>query len=681
MSNLSEDDLIEALESAERAQLIQEIRRKENGRQASSLSFSFAHALIPSSLYENLSRLRRPRLHRRAALALEQVFASELEAIAPRLGRHFAEAGEAEKAIEYLLKAGDNARNLYAYQDAIDAYQQALALMKDLDDLQGAARTYMKLGLLFHTIFDYKQSRQAYQKGFALWQQAGEVKKSVLLPAAPHAFRVTFEYPPTLDPGMATDNASATAIQQLFYGLVELNTDMEIVPGIAQSWEVQEGGLKYIFRLRKNIRWSDGTPVTAGDFEYAWKRVLDPKTGSGAAEWLYDLRGAHAYHQGEVSTGDDVGVRALNDHTLLVEIEEPAGYFLHIMSIITSIPVPKHIVEKYGENWTEPETIVTNGPFKIKGWRDESALILVRNPDFTGRFSGNLEEVALRLVTGISPEYLKWYHADELDIIGVDFQAQEYDQARWRHTDEYVTGPGLVSTTIAFEPTTPPFDDEKVRQAFVQALDRDYLANVVHHGYADPANGGFVPPGVPGHSEEIALPFDVNKAQGLLAAAGYPDGKGFPKIKCLAPQAASISCEYIQAQWRQHLGVEVHWEIMDWALFLTTIRKEAAHIIWLGWSADYPDPDGFLRVPFSRYRTLLWDETYQNLVNRARQKTDQKQRIKLYQEADRYVVSQAMIMPLTYGRWHLLVKPWVKKLPLSPFMGGIYMKDIVLEPH
>ncbi len=240
MSSLQEEALIDALESAERAQLIHEDRQKTNGRRAPSPTFAFAHALIPTSLYENLSSLRRPRMHHRAALALEQVYADRLEAIAPRLGRHFAAAGETEKAIEYLVKAGDTARDLYACQEAIDAYQQALELIKDLGDLQQAARTQMKLGLLYHTIYDYPRSRQAYQEGFALWQQAGEEQTATRLPAAPHAFRITWEQPPTLDPGLATDNSSAGAIQQIFRGLVELNPEKwrscptQPIPG--RSW-------------------------------------------------------------------------------------------------------------------------------------------------------------------------------------------------------------------------------------------------------------------------------------------------------------------------------------------------------------------------------------------------------------------------------------------------------------
>jgi ABC-type oligopeptide transport system substrate-binding subunit/predicted Ser/Thr protein kinase len=681
MSTLNEDVLIEALERAERAQLIEEIRHKDNGRRSGSPAFSFAHALIPTSLYENVSSLRRPRLHHRAALALEQVHALRLEAIAPRLGRHFAEAGETKKAVEYLIKAGDKARDLYAYQEAIDAYQQALELMRDIGELSQAARTQMKLGLLYHTTFDYARARQAYKEGFALWRQAGEERDETHIPAAPHAFRVTWEYPPTLDPGLAIDSASATAIYQIFHGLVELNPDMEIMPDIAHTWEVQEGGRKYIFRLREDVRWSDDTPVTAGDFAYAWKRVLDPETGSRAAEWLYDLKGARAYHQGELAEADEMGVRALDDYTLLVELEEPAGYFLHLLAFFTSFPVPRHFVEEYGERWTDLGHIVTNGPFKIKSRQHGKQILLTRNPNFTGRHGGNLEEIELNLVRGLSPKNLKWYEADDLDMIGIDSQLQVFDQARRRYADEYVTGPGFVTTCVGFDPSRPPFDDERVRQAFVHAADRDYLANVVARGYVDPATGGFVPPGIPGHSEGIGLTHDVERARQLLEAAGYPDGKGFPKITTPIWSSYASTCEYLQGQWSQNLGVEVDLESMEWAAYLDTLHEEPPQLMWLGWSADYPDPDGFLRVPFSRYRSLMWDDTYRDLVESARRVTEQADRMKMYQDADRYLITRALVMPLTYGRWHLLVKPWVKKLPLSPFAGGIYFKDIVLAPH
>ncbi len=269
--------------------------------------------------------------------------------------------------------------------------------------------------------------------------------------------------------------------------------------------------------------------MTAHDFVYAWKRVLNPETASRAAEWLYDLKGARAYHLGEAQNDAEVGVRALDDYSLQVELEEPAGYFLHLLAFTTSLPVPRHIVEDLGARWVNPEHMVTNGPFMLKSWQPGEKVVLIRNPDYTGRHPGNLEEVELKLVKGLSPKYLKWYEADELDIIGIDSQIQEFDQARRHHADEYITGPGFGTTCIGFDSSKPPFDDVRVRQAFVHTVDREYLANVVSRGYVDPATGGFVPPGTPGHSTGIGLSYDVERARGLLEDGRISRGKRVSK--------------------------------------------------------------------------------------------------------------------------------------------------------
>ncbi|UCF25283.1 MAG: protein kinase, partial [Ralstonia sp.] len=339
MSDLDEDALIDALEIAERAQLIGEARRALPVKGRACLAFAFAHALIPTTLRESIGSLRRQRLHRRAAQALERLHPDQLDELAPVLSRHFAEAGESDKAIEYLLKAGDRARGLYAYQEAIDAYEQALALLKEQGTHDRAARTLMNLGLMYHTTFDFRRSRQAYQEGFALWQRASQVQPEVPLPAAPHAFRMNWPEPLTLDSTVAYDINSTGMIQHLFSGLVELRPEMDIVPDVAHSWEVLEGGRKYVFHLREDVCWSDGRPVTAGDFEYAWKRVLDPATGSPNAELLYDVKGSRTFHQGQAPTADGVGVRALDDLTLVVELEAPTGYFLNLLTYHAAFPI------------------------------------------------------------------------------------------------------------------------------------------------------------------------------------------------------------------------------------------------------------------------------------------------------------------------------------------------------
>jgi len=668
-SDQDEDTLIDGLESAERAQLIEEVSGEGGG------TFAFVHALFPSTLVEGLRTLQRRRLHRRAAAAVEANRPDDFEALA----HHYNQAAQGEKAAEYLLKAGDRARGLYAHQEAIDSYQQALDFLRDAGNLERAARTLMKLGLTYHNAFDFRQARQAYEEGFALWQRAGEVPGGTPLPPAPHGLRLMQGDPPTLDPTVADDDASGSLIEQLFSGLVELDPQTDVVPDIARSWEVSEGGHKYVFHLRDDVRWSDGMLLTAADFEYAWKRVLDPVTASPSANLLYDIKGARSFHQGE-SGRDDVGVQAWDDVTLVVELEEPTSYLFQLLTHTTCYPVPQHVVEAHGEAWTETGNLVTNGPFKLEVWQRGESMAFSRNPEYHGRFTGNVQRVELSLRRDGPSARLEMYEAGRLDV--VSFPPLEMDRARQRHAGEYISFPILHTLYLGFDMSRPPFDNSLVRRAFVLATDRERLADVVLRGYPSPATGGFVPPGMPGHSPEIGLPYDPGQARQLLAEAGYPGGAGFPGIGSLVRRgtASGLVPEYLQTQWRENLGIETKWEAIEWAVLLDRSRNDPPHMFTMGWIADYPDPDNFLRVGFFR-KALGWrNETFDRLMEEARRVTDQGERLKLYGQADRILVEEAAIMPLTHGRAALLVQPWVSKLPISA-IGRRFWKDIIIESH
>jgi ABC-type transport system substrate-binding protein len=227
-----------------------------------------------------------------------------------------------------------------------------------------------------------------------------------------------------------------------------------------------------------------------------------------------------------------------------------------------------------------------------------------------------------------------------------------------------------------------PFDDPRVRRAFALATDKETLADVVSRGYVFPATGGFVPPGMPGHSAGIGLPYDPEQARQLLAEAGYPGSSGFPDVSLLALSAVPIaSKEFLQMQWLENLGIEIIWEIADdHGVLLDRLGREPPHMYLHGWVADYPDPDNFLRVsPICR--EARWrNDAYERLVEEARRVMDQGERMEVYQQADRILIEEAPIVPLGHGRFSPLVKPWVSNLPL-PAIGGWFLKDVIIEPH
>ena len=676
-----EEATLEALDDLLRHRLINE------GTGPMGRDYSFTHHKIQEVLYGGMPRRHRQHVHARAGAAMERLYGSQAEPLVGELAFHFEQGQQldktlTEKAITYLLQAGDRARGLYAHQEAIDYYQRALALLKEEGEHQRAARTLMKLGLTYHHAFEFRQARRAYEEGFALWRLAAEVELAIPPPPAPHALRVFWLNLPPLDPTMTSHAGAAAVINQLFSGLVESGPELEIVPDLARSWEVLEGGRKYVFHLRDDVRWSDGTPVTAGDFEYAWKRVLDPATGSPNASLLYDVAGAKAFHQGEAGW-EDVGVRALDEATLVVELEGPTGYFLQLLAHSATYPVPRHVVEAHDEAWAEVGNIVTNGPFRLEAWQRGEFLVLVRNTDYHGRFTGNVQRVELTLLPLKEwSAILEMYEADGLDILLRLWYLppMERDSTRQRHAGEYVSVPSLHTAYVGFDVTRPPFDDVRVRRAFVLATDRETLADVVMRGHWFPATGGFVPPGMPGHSAGIGLPYDPERARQLLGEAGYLGSRGFPLVNALTFQGIEPVIEYLQSQWRENLGVEIPCRIVRFDESENERRREMPHISISAWQADYPDPDNFLRVGLQSAGTGWRCAAYDRLVDKARRAMDQEERMKLYRQADRILVEQAPVMPLVHVWWGLLVKPWVRRYPTSA-MRQWFWKDVIIEPH
>ncbi len=657
------------------------IFRRERSAFAGADEYIFRHTLLREVTYETvLLKLRRV-YHRQVARWLEGAAGKRIGEYLGQIAGHYELGGEGEKAVEYLLQAGDQARLAYACHEASGYYQRALRLLDEQGAQDQAAQTLMKLGLIYELSFDYQRARQAYEQGFDLWQLAVEAQPAEVLPPAPHALRLPASDPKTLDSTKADDVISSAKTIQLFSGLVELRPDAGVVPDVAQSWEVQEGGKKYIFHLREDVLWSDGRPVTAGDFELAWKRVLADQTTMSIPRLLYDVKGARSFHQGEISDPESVGVKALDDLTLAVELEGPTGYFLHLLANAVTFPVPQHVLELHGEAWAEPEHIVTCGAFRLESWQPGERMTMTRNPDYHGRFTGNVECVEL-LLRDIGPttdlEMLEMYEADQLDV--VEIASSDANRVRQKYAGEYRRIPRLITLYLQFDVNCRPFDDVRVRRAFVLATDREALVKATRPD-CFPATGGFVPPGMPGHSPGIGLPYDPAQAYQLLAEAGYPGGQDFPDVECLAPPDRLDLGENLQAQWRENLGVNVKWKMMERQAFLARLDEQAPHLFILGWRADYPDPDNFLRARIGDFQRQQWrNEEYDRLVKQAQRSLNQGERMNLYEEAEQILVEEAPIMPIFHRSTQLLVKSWISRFPTTGLREWFF-KDVIIQPH
>jgi oligopeptide transport system substrate-binding protein len=636
------------------------------------LEYIFKHTLTQEAAYNSLLHERRKVFHLKVGEALEELFPDRVDEFSGLMAYHFEAAETHEKAVDYLQRAGDQARQSYAHQEAIDFYERALVILKEQEQYDRAARMLMKLGLTYHTAFDFKRSRQAYDEAFAM-RKRGKTTKHETLEPAPHPIRLANFEPPTLDPSICSDMGSGFYIKEIFSGLVEIGAGWEIIPDVAQSWEISEDGCRYVFHLRDDVFWSDGSQVTAEDFVYSWIRSLNPavKAPGGKVLLLYDIKNARTYNEGELSNPDQVGVRAIDKLTLEVELEKAASYFLHML--ITLYPVPSHVVEIHGDTWTDMENIVTNGAFKIESYEPGESMNLVRDPIYHRGFSGNLERVEVKLIESMeSLEELELYERNSVDIAGLN---EKTYHSRHRFAEEYITEPEQSLYFVGFDTSRPPFDDLRVRRAFVMAVNKERLADEVLDGFLNPANGGYVPPTIPGHSPGIGLPYDPIQARLLMTQAGYPDGQGFPAIEIAYPKG--ILLEPLVAQWLVNLNVEVSIEITSWENVVRGVISR--DIFFMGWNADYPDPDCFLNVGIRSLLPYWQNETYDQLLDKAQRTFKQDDRIDLYQAADKILIEDAVVIPIAYNKKHFLCKPWVKLPAGGP--GFWYFKDIIIEPH
>lgn len=672
VSELGDDPLLNALEAAQKAQLIVEVPHAQNP------TFSFAHALIPATLREGLSGLRRQRLHRRAALALEKLYAAQLDERAAELGQHFAAAGDAAKAADYLRRAGDRARAVYAYATATTTYAEAVEQLKANHELARAAQLLWRLGQLHLTLFEFDQARRVYAEGFALWAQAAATPPPPL-PPAPHALRLTSSDIETFDPYFSFSIAASIFTHSLFSGLVRLNEDLDIVPEVAARWEILDEGQRYRFYLRPDWRWSDGMRLTAHDFEFAWKRALDPATNAPFVKLIYALKNAVAFQRG-AATAAEVGVQALDDLTLEVVLGEPLGYFLQLLAHRSAFPLPQAKLEQYGNAWADPAHLVSNGPFCLDHYVPDQRLTLRRNPHYPGIFAGNLGQVAFDL----NPTF--WHQPqarlDAYDKNEVDFAPLAQHQIaveQRQQMQELRTQAAFNTVYLACNVACSPFADPRVRRALGQVIPRETLARIMG---GRPATG-LLPFGFPGHQPTAGLPYNPAQAQALLAEAGYANGQNFPPCEFWTyeggweqPFAAQL-CQ----SWAEHLNLHITFHTqpvsrMNNLALLAPAERPALSLG--GWGASYLDPENFLReIP----EHLGWQRAdYAALLARARRLPDLAERLTLYQEAERLLLQTALILPLTYYVVHALVKPWVHHFHLSP-LGHPTLKNVVLEAH
>lgn len=499
-------------------------------------------------------------------------------------------------------------------------------------------------------------------------------------PDGEHAFRMSIgTEPPTLDWSLATDGVSFDILNNIMEGLTQYDSNLEPVPAVAEKWEFSDDGKTLTYYLRNDVYWTDGKPVTAGDFEYSWKRLLNPATAAEYAYFLFDVENAHEYNSGKLKDPSQVGIRALSPTVLQVRLKQPVVYFPSITTFMVTFPQREDIISRYGVRWTEPGNIVTNGPFILSEWRHEYKLVLTANRKYhDANAVKNAIAKAIIYIVRDTTTALTLYETGDLDMTGLPPVAIP----SYKNRPEHKSLPLLRGYYYGFNAQKPPFDNALVRLAFSHAIDRSRIPEILQGGEVPTAS--WIPKGMPGYNPDIGPKFDPEKARELLSQAGYPSGKGFPAVTALYNSDPNnrLIAEFIQDQWKKHLNIHVEFESQEWKVFLNRLKIDPPQIFRLGWGADFPDPDNFMNLftSTSGNNHLRWNNRqYDELVAQGAAEHDPKKRQAIYDEAQILLTeTEAPIISLFMLAQNRLVKPHVRGLQLNP-MELLSLKQITLD--
>ena len=484
--------------------------------------------------------------------------------------------------------------------------------------------------------------------------------------------------PLTLDPAVAGDASSNEFVLQIFSGLVTLDNNLQPAADIAKSWKISSNGTVYTFTLKQDIKFQDGSAVTANDFKYSWERACNPATGSQTAEaYLGDIVGAKDMLAGNASSLS--GVKVIDDHTLQVTIDTPRSYFLYKLTYATAFVVDRNNVSKGADWWKQPNG---TGPFKLQTWTANTSIILERNGLFYGD-AAKLASVEYKLWAGV-PERL--FETGDIDAADVSLPyIDEVTDPAGSYLSQLTITSQLSFSYIGFNCTKAPFDDPKVRQAFCMAVDKDKLISLVFNGTVDKANG-ILPPEMPGYNSGLqGLEFNPQKALALIKESTYGDVSKLPAITLTTGGyggAVGANLEALVNEWRQNLGVEVTIRQIDPERFMYHTKDELDNLYDSGWSADYPHPQDFLELLFASNTQNNWggysNSAVDALLVKAGKELDSAKSLTLYQQTEQLLVNDAACLPLWFGKSYTLVKPNVHGY-VPNAMGIVKLNEVSID--
>jgi len=473
--------------------------------------------------------------------------------------------------------------------------------------------------------------------------------------------------PETMDPAKMTGLPEGTIANALFDMLTRYDANSQPQAAAAESWTVSTDGLVYTFKLR-DAKWSNGDPVTAEDFKFAWLRVLDPKMASDYAYQFYYIKGAEAYNGGK-GKAEDVAIKVIDPKTLEVTLAAPAPQFLGLTAFQTYAPLNKTVVEAHPDWNTSPENYVSNGPFKMEKWEHKQLMTLVKNPNYWDANTVKLEKLEVYLLEDNNTAYTM-YKTNKLDVMVETIPTQELPSLK--DAKDYHIFADAATYYYRFNVKKKPLDNPKVRKALAMAIDRKAIVENITQAEQKPAFAwvpfGFAEDKDKDFRETAGNSYfkeDVAEAQKLLAEAGYPGGKGFPKLEILVNthEMHQKIAQAIQEMWKQNLGINVGVTNKEWGVYLKAQQELDYDISRSGWSPDYLDPMTFMDmfVTDGGNNNTGWSNAkYDELIKQAKSTGDNAVRMKAMHDAEQILMDEMPIAPFYFYTKPTLIRENIK---------------------
>ena len=487
--------------------------------------------------------------------------------------------------------------------------------------------------------------------------------------------------PTDLDPQIVTGTKEFAIVESLFEGLVGSDpVDLRPIPGAAKSWEISPDGRVYTFHLQPGAKWSNGDPLTAGDFVWSSKRMLSPELGAEFSFYLWVIKNARAYNEGKLKDFSQVGFRALDDATVEITLENPTPYFLDLLRARVFYPVHRATVEAAGgalhrgTNWTRPEHFVGNGPFTLQEWTVNKVVTVRKNPYYWDAGTVRLNQI-------------RFYPYDSLDVEERAFRAGQLHKTYglpFSKVDSYRRDqPGILrldpyarTQYLGVNCRKPVLDNPKVRRALGMAIDRESIVKNLTRG-GERAAYSLVPPDLGGYTTRARLPYDPAAARTLLAEAGYPGGHGVPPIEIIynTSEANRVIAEAIQQMWKSTLGVDAVLANQEWKVYLSRRTQQDYQIFEGGWTTTYLDPTGFLELlvggsPINQHGWANAD--YDGALDLAARTGDPAARLESLHKAESILLDEAPVIPLYF---------WTRVYLLAPSVQGWYPNRLDSHPY